>query len=172
MNWRIGVAVIMAFVVGGAVGAFVEHERVQKSSHKASTSTASPASTPDVTAWFDGNKTAACPALQSWYQAFLKARLAVAKGGEWAPMQLVLLDSDNTSLASYRALLPLANQTGSTELNFLIATETTLHKTLTAAPSAGVYQAFSLTFEKTLPPDRLQRDSTALVTAALACPKA
>jgi hypothetical protein len=172
MNWRIGVAVIMAFVVGGAVGAFVEHERVQKSSHKASTSTASSASTTDVTAWFGGDQTAACPALQSWYQSFLNARLAVAKGGEWASMQLALLDSDNTSSAAYRALLPLANQTGSTELNFLIATETTLHKTLTVAPSANVYQAFSVTFAKTLPAGRLERDTTGLLTAALACPKA
>jgi len=168
MTWRIGVAVIVAFVVGGAVGAFVEHERVQKSGHKASTSTAS---TIDATAWFAGDQTAACPALQSWYQSYLKA-LAVPKGGDWASLQLALLDSNNTSSAAYRALLPLANQTGSTELNFLIATETTLHRTITAAPSAAAYQGFSVIFAKSLPPDRLQRDTTVLLTAALACPKA
>lgn len=103
-----------------------------------------------------------------WSRSLLRASALAPGRTAWAPTQLGLLDSSNGTLAAYGSLLPYVTETGKSELNFLIETETKMHESLADAPSADVY----LSFQKTLPVDRLRKDALVLAAATKTCAQA
>lgn len=162
MNWRVVGAVTVAFVVGGAAGAFVEHERVQDSSSSKSPKT--PAQ--QVSIWFGSKSAEACPSLKAWSSALSGAALSGITG-DWAVRKVALLQSSNASAKALQDLIPLTRGEGTTELSFLIDVEKKSQQALKGAQSLADYE----TFQKTLSAERLRNDTAVLVTASGLCPK-
>ena len=118
-NWRVIVAVVVAFIVGGAAGALAEHAHVQ--SDKTDSSAAATTTTVPTADWFGTQKSAACPTLTKWYTAIGKVAYLAPGKGTWTTTRAQLLQQDSTISAAYQALLSNANALGQPEIQALAA---------------------------------------------------
>jgi hypothetical protein len=166
MNWRIVVAVIVAFVVGAAGGGFAEHQRVKNErSNNSARSTSTTAAAPN---WFGSKKASACPELQRWRTALGVASYTAVSKGPWANVRAKLLTQRAAMQSAYRALVPLAGAPGKVQLEFLVAYETQVTTALKAAASAAAYAKTPAA--KSSP--RVKHDVGILLTTATSCAKA
>jgi hypothetical protein len=166
MNWRIVVAVVVAFVVGGAGGAFAEHERtLHDSSNKTATGTTR--TTVANANWFGSRAKAACPALKRWNASATAAYIALVAKTPWTATRTKLVQGRSATTAAYRALLAVAIPQGKVELRFLIAYQSRLGAALRKSSSVAGY----LKSQRALASARVNRDVAILSRAAGSCPK-
>lgn len=137
-NWRVIVAVVVAFIVGGAAGALAEHVRVEND--KTSSSAASTTTVPTAD-WFGTQKSAACPTLTKWYTAIGKVAYLAPSKGPWTTTRAQLLQQDSTISAAYQSLLSNANALGQPEIQALAAYQGRTRAALQSASSAAAFSA-------------------------------
>ena len=137
MNWRIVLAVVVAFVLGVGAGGLAEHQHAKAKSDKKSTSSTT-AKGKGVN-WFGKNQAAACPTLNQWKGAVSASYLALLKKSAWPATQTELTKQSGVVVTSYRALLPKATKPGRVQLNALIAYQTVLTAAIKKATSVTAY---------------------------------
>jgi hypothetical protein len=165
MNWRIVVAVVVAFVVGAAGGGFAEHQRIKN--ERSNNSAKNTSTTAPGVNWFGSKKATACPELQRWRTALGVATYTAASKGPWANVRAKLLTQRAAMQSAYRAMVPLANEPGKVQMNFLIAYEGQLTAALKAAASAADYAKTPAAKSSA----RVKHDLEILVKTATTCGK-
>ncbi len=166
MNWRVVAAVVVAFVLGGAAGWFIESQRVKDDTTTSSAPSVA-ASDSDVKAWFGGTpSTSACPALKAWVTTFTKSAFTKPNPSDWTASRTQLQQLAQAQTLANQALLPYASDTGKQELQFMSDTATKNYETLAVSTSADAYTSYL----KSLDDNRLKRDGVVVVAAAKTCP--
>jgi hypothetical protein len=158
MNWKIIVAVVVAFGVGGAAGTFAEHERVKNDKPATQATTAANAD------WFGTRATAACPALKRWNASAVATYKALGQK-TWKDASAALATQITATRNAYRALAPVANAAGKVELRILLAHQNKLTAALKEASSVSTY----LAAQKKVTPARVTRDVAIVGRAAQRC---
>jgi hypothetical protein len=120
MNWRIVVAIVVAFVVGAGAGGLAEHERVNSSNKSAATKPTTTTIPPTV--WFADVKPA-CPALLRLSSTASAQFSTLATTPAWAAARVALLADLKATGDAYRALVPVATAPGKAALRFLLSAQ-------------------------------------------------
>ena len=160
--WRPIAVVLVALLLGGVVGVLIEHRRAVNESNSGSAPSPTPTAAPS--AWFS-DTSAACPAVQKWYGALGSAIYLVLGTQPWETIRAGVLSSWAAMADQYRAMVPLANAAGKSELQFMLASLDQDRSEINAAPSAAAFRA------SPKPPtiDRLSRDIVLLLQTAKSC---
>jgi hypothetical protein len=176
MNWRIVVAIVVAFVVGAGAGGLAEHERVNSSNKSSATkhpTTTVRKSTPTTRkpakkvppVWFTDTK-AACPALLRLSLTTSAQYSTLATTPAWASAQVALLADLKATGDAYRALVPVATAPGKVALKFLLADQLEEGAAVRNATSWPTY----LRGRKTPNAALRAKEATAVVAYAKRCP--
>jgi hypothetical protein len=160
-------AVIVALVLGAAVGSVAEHKRLQnKTKAQATLPAASTTTTPISTIdWFGNNATAACPGLLKWYGAVGAIASAMKRKVPWAATRAKFRQEVGISQAAFRSLIPLVNPAGKVELAFLA---TSLDRTNALLNGSASQTAF-LAAQKAATSAQVIHDTGVVLLAAKSC---
>jgi hypothetical protein len=177
INWRVIVAVVVAFVVGIGAGGIAEHQRLKNKSNKSASAsksktktttkattktTAKPVTTAD---WFGTHGAQACPALKRVDAAGTAAFKAIYSSAPLDSRRTILAASAGTIGTAYTSLVPLANAPGKPMLQFLANYQGRLKTAAQAAPSLTAY----LTAQKALDSPQLKQSAAPLNLAHTRC---
>ena len=166
MNWRVIVAVVVAFVVGIGAGGLVEHERLKhKSNSSASGSKKGTPTTVSTAAWFGSRASTACPALKSWSASAVASYQALYTKTPWKTKQATLLKQIDAAGSAYKAMVPIATPAGKAQLQFLVGHQTQLSAAVQKATSEAAY----LKAQQALNTARVKHDIAIVSQAANRC---
>jgi len=160
--WRPIAVVLVALLLGGVVGVLVEHQRAVNESNSGSEPSPTPSAA--ASAWFDDGA-GACPAAEKWYGALGTGIYLLLANQSWESTRADLLPLMDTAADQYRELLPLANATGTSELQFMLETLNQSRAAIDTAPSAGAF----IQSQQTSSSDRLSQDLALLLQIAKSC---
>jgi hypothetical protein len=166
MSWRLVLAVVVAFAIGGVLGTLVERERVKDDkTASATTTTSTTSATIPAADWFGSNSTEACPALKQWQTSATAAYTALAKAGSWDANRAEVRQEIDAAKTAYGSLESLANAEGKAGLQRLIDQQDRLSS---AAPSAATPAEY-LQEQRTLTTPQVHSDVAAIAAAMTVC---
>jgi hypothetical protein len=144
-SWGIAAALVVALLVGAAIGAVVEHERISSESSTQSDpadSMSADEARSVAAEWFGVGNSAACPSLQRWWASTVAAyQTSVQARANWLAARPQLAQQHAENAAALQAAAAGATAAARADLNALIAYERAIGNATNSATTAGSYEA-------------------------------
>jgi hypothetical protein len=166
MNWRVVVVAVVAFAVGIGAGGLAEHQRLKSDSNKkTSTTKTTPTTNAKAADWFGTHAQQACPTLKKLGVSGAASYKAIFSSAPWPSRQSTLATEAAAAAADYRALVPLADQRGQTELAFLASYQDRIKTAVSKSATLPAY----LTAQKALNSSRLKTANAVISRTTKRC---